>query len=301
MATHNGAPWIKEQVESIMSQEGVQVTLNVFDDCSTDDTECQIRGLSRTYSDIALHRYEHPSGSAGTAFLGAFTRIDARGFDYLALADQDDVWLNNKLMRAAEKLAGKPKAAGYSCSSAAFWSDGTIKLLRQNSHVRPLDYLFEGAGQGCTFVMRAHFFSEIQPLFKTHQRLFRAFHYHDWLLYLLTRARGRDWIFDDHPGILYRQHNKNELGARGTRLALTKRLNLIKSGWYRHQITTAIQIATHVMPSTDNARLVSFMKIYRREQSISRQLRVAHMILLHGRRRFRERLFVALCSLVGWI
>lgn len=301
MATHNGAPWIKEQVESIMSQDGVQVTLNVFDDCSADDTERQIRDLSRTYSNIEIHRYKHPSGSAGTAFLRAFTRIDARGFDYLALADQDDIWPKNKLMRAAEKLAGKPTAAGYSCSSTAFWSDGTTKILRQNSHVRPLDYLFEGAGQGCTFVMRAPFFSEIQPLFKTHERLFRAFHYHDWLLYLLTRARGRDWIFDDRPGILYRQHEKNELGARGTRLALTKRLTLIKSGWYRHQIATALQIATHVMPSSDKARILSFMKVYFREQSISRRLRVAHTILIHGRRRFSERLFVALCSLAGWL
>ena len=136
---------------------------------------------------------------------------------------------------------------------------------------------------------------------RTHERLFRAFHYHDWLLYLLTRARGRDWIFDDRPGILYRQHEKNELGARGTRLALTKRLTLIKSGWYRHQIATALQIATHVMPSSDKARILSFMKVYFREQSISRRLRVAHTILIHGRRRFSERLFVALCSLAGWL
>ena len=301
MASHNGAPWIRQQIDSILSQDRVDVTLHVFDDCSSDDTELQIRAISKQNSQIKIHKFDHPSGSAGLAFMQAFAMIDTHGFDFVALADQDDIWSQSKLIRAAEQLSAAPRAAGYSCSVIAFWSDGKTKLIRQNSAVRPLDYLFEGAGQGCTFVIRESFFSAIQPLFITHERLFKTFHYHDWLLYLIARAHGHDWVFDDIPCIYYRQHEKNELGARGTRIALTKRLNLIRNGWYRHQVTTAIQITNIFMPKDENAHVFSFNHLYSRSNSIFRRLRLARNVLLYSRRKFIERVVVSICSLAGWL
>jgi rhamnosyltransferase len=301
MASHNGAQWIQEQVESILSQTNVNVSLHVFDDCSTDNTELQLRTITRHHSRTEIHRYEQASGSAGLAFMRAFTRISINEFDFVALADQDDIWPNNKLSRAVERLTAAPLAAGYSCSAVAFWASGKTQLLRQSSNVRLLDYLFEGAGQGCTFVIRAPFFSTIQPLFAKHQSLFNEFHYHDWLLYLLARSHGHNWVFDEHPYILYRQHEKNELGARGTRSALHKRLNLVRKGWYRSQVTTALRIAGLFAKSNEVSEFLSFSQIFFRDQSIVRRLRIAQMALLHGRRRITERVFVALCSLAGWL
>lgn len=301
MASHNGAQWIQEQVKSILSQTNVDVSLHVFDDCSTDETELQVRTITRNHSRTVIHRYEQASGSAGLAFMRAFTRIRIDEFDFVALADQDDIWPNNKLSRAVEQLAAAPTAAGYSCSAIAFWPSGKTKLLRQSSTVRLLDYLFEGAGQGCTFVIRASFFSTIQPLFAKHQSLFKKFHYHDWLLYLLARSHGHNWVFDGHPYILYRQHEKNELGARGTRSALHKRLNLIRKGWYRNQVTTALRIAGLFAQNNEASHILSFSRIYFREQSPLRRFRIAQMAMLHGRRRFTERVFVAFCSLAGWL
>ena len=38
MATYNGGQWIAEQVDSILSQSGVEVRILASDDGSTDDT-----------------------------------------------------------------------------------------------------------------------------------------------------------------------------------------------------------------------------------------------------------------------
>ena len=301
MATRNGAPWIRQQIDSILCQDRIAITLHVFDDCSSDDTELQIRAISKSNSNTEIHKFDHPSGSAGLAFMQALTMVDARGFDFIALSDQDDIWIKSKLNRAVEQLAATPTAVGYSCSVVAFWSDGRTKTLHQNSTVRPLDYLFEGAGQGCTFVIRGPFFSAIQPLFNTHERLFKKFHYHDWLIYLITRAHGYGWVFDDFPSMHYRQHEKNELGARGTRHALTKRLKLIRSGWYRDQVTSAIEIANLFVPKNDSLKIRSFSRIYFREQSIYRRIRIAIAVFFYGRRRVTDRIIVSIFSLAGWL
>jgi rhamnosyltransferase len=38
LASYNGVKYIKEQVDSILTQEGVNVTLKIFDDGSKDGT-----------------------------------------------------------------------------------------------------------------------------------------------------------------------------------------------------------------------------------------------------------------------
>ena len=38
MATHNGQEHLAEQLDSILGQEGVEVSLRISDDCSTDNT-----------------------------------------------------------------------------------------------------------------------------------------------------------------------------------------------------------------------------------------------------------------------
>ncbi len=301
MLTHNGANWLEEQIRSITAQSSVQVSLHIFDDCSTDDTQQLLHALTSENHNVFRYRFDHPSGSSGKAFLKAFKACDIKTFDYVALADQDDIWLREKLSRAIGELAKHPHAVGYSCSALAFWSNGKTKHLHQNPHMKRLDYLFEGAGQGCTFVLRARFFREAQSLIAGHLPLFESFHYHDWLLYLIARAKDYAWIFDRTPWILYRQHGLNELGGRGTARAFVKRVNLIKSGWYRTQVATAAQIAALVAQDVPSVYLTSFCKILFSPHTMTRRVKVALFSLVNGRRRLSERLFVAVCALIGWI
>ena len=38
LASYNGIKYIKEQIDSILTQKGVNVSLNIYDDCSNDGT-----------------------------------------------------------------------------------------------------------------------------------------------------------------------------------------------------------------------------------------------------------------------
>lgn len=86
MATYNGAAFVEEQLESILSQLGPDDEVVIVDDCSTDDTVEVLRAVA----DPRIQLKEHPSNRGyAAAFESALT--GATG-DVLLLADQDDVW-----------------------------------------------------------------------------------------------------------------------------------------------------------------------------------------------------------------
>ncbi len=86
MATYNGAAYLQEQLDSILSQLGERDEVIVVDDGSTDATLDLLAAADDPR--IAVHRTERNLG-----YVGAFGRAlrEARG-DVLVLSDQDDVW-----------------------------------------------------------------------------------------------------------------------------------------------------------------------------------------------------------------
>src|SRR5579872_3268886 len=156
MAAFNGARWIADQLESIQRQENVQVRVVIRDDGSTDDTWRRLQALADG-DRVRVSASAMPSGSAAQNFFSLIRDNSAAGFDFVALADQDDLWEPDKLYRACRALA-QHRAAGYSSATRAFWPDGRERILRQVARPTRSDFLFEGCGQGCTFVMTAEFY-----------------------------------------------------------------------------------------------------------------------------------------------
>jgi glycosyltransferase involved in cell wall biosynthesis len=98
MATYNGGKFIREQLESILSQLPPDAEIIVADDGSTDDTLAVVESL----------------GDARIRVLPAETHLGAiynferalkvsRG-EVVFLADQDDVWLPGKVQKVSESL-----------------------------------------------------------------------------------------------------------------------------------------------------------------------------------------------------
>ena len=92
MATRNGEPRLAEQIASIFGQRGVELVLRVSDDRSTDGTVALLRQLGLARPDLHVEVREVGSGSAGANFKRVLATSDFTGFDYVALADQDDLW-----------------------------------------------------------------------------------------------------------------------------------------------------------------------------------------------------------------
>jgi rhamnosyltransferase len=297
LAAHNGAKWIVQQIETILSQQGVDIRLMVSDDGSYDDTLAKVRQLAADPR-VSIVAPPGPTGSAAQNFIWLIRNTRADEFDFVALADQDDIWHEEKLARASAAL-NRHGAAGYSCSVTATWSTGRRKTLTQMPRPRPLDFMFEGAGQGCTFVLQAHFFRRIQDFFSSHTAHLRGLHYHDWAIYALSRSWGLRWYFDAQSMVDYRQHEHNDTGARFSRSGIVRRLRLIHNGWYRGQMTAIARLCAIAAP--EDPRIANWMSLIMKPIGLTRQLKVAGVCLIDGRRRLLDRLVLLTAALGGWV
>lgn len=102
LCTFNGGRFLDAQMKSLREQEGVREIV-VVDDCSTDDTVSIVQRHAGRDRRIRLYRN---SGSLGVA--GNFERaIGLATSQWIALSDQDDVWLPEKISRLKSAWNGK--------------------------------------------------------------------------------------------------------------------------------------------------------------------------------------------------
>lgn len=299
LASYNGSPWIAQQIDSILNQVDVDVHILLLDDHSNDGTQELLMSLYGSNSKITILFSNSRSGSGGASFKQLFLIANISNFDYIAYSDQDDFWFPDKLSRGiyALKCSG---ASGYSSSVIAFWEDGKTKVLKQNARVRMADFIFEGAGQGCSFVLTSNAFKLIQQFCKSNTDLIDNFYYHDWLSYLLVRSSGFSWYFDPMPTLMYRQHKANDTGARSLGIkSIEKRLSLIRSGWYKKQVSLALTL--HARAGIFNIAISDFANNLSSKNSYLRKVYFAKFILCNGRRRLLDRLIIVFSCLLGWI
>src|SRR5438093_9922184 len=95
LAAYNGMQYIEEKVRSILDQKNVRVTLVVSIDASNDGTEEWFNKLAIHDSRVILLPHGFKFGGAAKNFFRLIREVDLSGFDCLALADQDDIWLPN--------------------------------------------------------------------------------------------------------------------------------------------------------------------------------------------------------------
>lgn len=298
MATYNGYPWIQEQLESILSQKSVDIYVLIRDDGSDDGTLDLLKKNYYERENIEIRYSKKSGGSAGNNFRSLYTECDLTNFDYVALSDQDDIWQPDKIKNAILVLENNA-ADGYSSAVEAVWPNGRKKVIQQSQRKSRNDFLYEGCGQGCTCVVRVDVFKKTSDFCKSNPELVETLHYHDWLLYLLTRVYGYRWVFDKKSYVKYRQHNKNEIGVRSGIFSAFMRFQKIRNGWLSKQIIAALKIAKTANPlfTPENARLI---KKYGKINYLARILLCNH-IYMYGRRRHSDRLILVLAALVGWI
>lgn len=296
LACYNGADWIGEQLDSILEQEGIELRLVVRDDGSSDTTRREITRF-QTDGRLRLCAECRPTGSAAQNFLTLIRDNAADGFDFVAFADQDDIWFRHKLARACRRLIASG-AAAYSSSTVATWPNGRMTLLCPGTRSTATDFLFEGAGQGCTFVLRADFYAQVRAFARAHPRLTQRAHYHDWVVYALARAWGYTWFLDPLPTLSYRQHGRNDTGARHTWAGVRLRFARIRSGWYREQLTAIAAICAAAAPQNG---LVRGWRSLLLAATRHRRLRLALFCLRGVRRRRVDNLIIAVAAIAGWL
>ncbi|HEY4214936.1 MAG TPA: glycosyltransferase [Steroidobacteraceae bacterium] len=297
LATYNGQPWIGPQLDSLLGQSGVDLRIVVRDDGSADETRGEIE-LRMADGRISCVPASTRTGSAGQNFFELIALNDAAEADFVAFCDQDDLWDHDKLLRACTALTDN-RFAGYSSAVAAMWSDGRRRVLRQCPRKTGGDFLFEGAGQGCTFVLRTSFYQRVRAFLLEHRPLCRTLHYHDWAIYALARTWDLDWCFDPHPTLRYRQHQGNDTGARKSLQGVARRIALISNGWYARQIAAVAALCSAARPGAGVA--LQWSELASARASVTRRLRIALFCLQKGRRRAADRAILVAAALAGRI
>ena len=122
MATYNGAPYLREQLDSILNQLHPEDELIVSDDHSTDDT----RSIIASYEDARIRLFTNP-GKRGHVQNFAYAIEHATG-EFIALTDQDDIWVENRLARMLDQLRSMPKYSLVVGDVTVFDSSGVLAI-----------------------------------------------------------------------------------------------------------------------------------------------------------------------------
>ncbi len=202
MAAYNGMRYIREQLDSIYAQEGVEVSLLVRDDGSTDGTQDLLQSEQEAGK---LCWYTGPNLRPARGFMQLLQ--DAPDAPLYAFSDHDDVWLSDKLRVAADAIGAEQGPALYFCQTQLV--DAQLRDLPQipiNPYLtygEALVYQFIG---GCTMVMNDALRKIVIGYVPQYLRM------HDLWIYDIALAVGARVVFDATPHILYRQHGGNSVG-----------------------------------------------------------------------------------------
>src|SRR5574344_1284030 len=99
LSSYNGEKYIKTLLDSVLSQENVDVDLLVRDDASSDTT---IDILQSYQAKKQLNLLQGENMGPARSFL--FLLQHSHDANYYAFADEDDFWEKEKLSVAIEKL-----------------------------------------------------------------------------------------------------------------------------------------------------------------------------------------------------
>lgn len=93
LCTYNGANFLQQQLDSILNQTYKHIELVIVDDGSSDGTKDILKQYAAKYEQIKLYFNETNIG-----FNANFQKaISFCSGDFIAISDQDDIWLEHKL------------------------------------------------------------------------------------------------------------------------------------------------------------------------------------------------------------
>lgn len=229
LAAYNGYQYLAQQLDSILSQT-VSVDIYISLDLSTDDSLKLIEDYTLRYPQVKMLNYGQRYGSAGSNFFRLILDVDFEKYDFVSFSDQDDIWFNTKIERAIHYI-NRDSLDAYSSNVTAFWSDGRTKLIKKNQSQTKFDYIFESSGPGCTFVMKKALVVDIKSSLSKRRELIDSLWLHDWYCYAFARSRSYKWFIDSASGLLYRQHDTNEVGANSGLKPFISRAKKILNGY----------------------------------------------------------------------
>jgi glycosyltransferase involved in cell wall biosynthesis len=205
IATYNGEKFIRQQIDSILSQSMPPFEVVISDDCSTDNTLDILAELMAKYPKLRIIKNKRNLG-----FVKNFEQaMRACSGDYIAICDQDDVWLQNKLERLVNAIGENflvHSDAALIDEKGEIFCDSFSKASFKNIKPTSITQLvLNGYVTGCTSMISREFLRSIDQFPET-------LDFHDRFVGFLAWKQGKI-AYCPEVLTLYRQHGSNVVGA----------------------------------------------------------------------------------------
>lgn len=218
MSTYNGEKYLREQVDSILGEDKIDVTLLVRDDGSKDNTVSILKEYVKEHDNIVLRNESNVGFIKSFGKLIDYAATEFIDYDCYAFADQDDVWLPEKLALGADCLSkldnNEPNL--FCCNSKIIDGEGkyTGKLFVENNVIFTKgNILTSNMLQGCSMIFN------YAAVLRYHSH--KQYGLHDRWMFFICKFFGTV-IYDHNPHFLYRIHGDNAIGGQNHKTPLQK-------------------------------------------------------------------------------
>ncbi|WP_455669615.1 glycosyltransferase family 2 protein [Phocaeicola sp.] len=295
MATYNGSKYIREQLDSILAQTLQDFELIICDDCSTDVTWNILQEYAKR--DTRFHIYRNIEN---LGFKKNFEKaISCCTGEFIALSDQDDIWLPNHL----ELLMGNIGNKMISCGNAELM-DAHGRLLNMTlDYQEGLDFVpekdflkaysvifFRSPYQGASMLIRREFLIKALPIPE-------IVAYHDAWFSELGCFYGGISFFRDVI-LLYRRHGHNVTGEKEVRRPKIR--SFIRHIRHSHSLKDRVGIVDNILErlpdlsSDEKDFLINAKAMFLRKKSIWGRLYNSIYELRHYK-------YIFSCDKIHWI
>ena len=213
LATYNGEKYIREQIESILSQTYSNIRLIISDDCSKDETRQILKEYEKKDKRVELYFQEKNLGYVKN-FEFLLTKVKN---EIYMLSDQDDVWLPTKIEHTYNKLKETNSDLVFTDLEVVNEKLETLypsfndymklsrKIKKYKNDYR-LQHLYNCVS-GCTIMSKKKFIDMMLPI-PTESK----YAIHDtWIATTVVNNGKVEYL--DEKTIKYRQHGKNQVGT----------------------------------------------------------------------------------------
>ena len=201
LSTYNGVKYVKQQIDSFLNQTYKNVEIIVRDDGSKDSTVKILKEYQNNYNNIKL------TVGKNLGFIKSFFELLKLGdADYYAFADQDDIWLPNKIELAVNSLNKLDDRKPNMAFSNVDYYDTEMNFMGHGEANKTYSFtnsLYECVSQGMTMVINQKARDMVLDNIPT-RCLF-----HDWWTYMICSSLG-EIAYDNTVTVKYRRDKKNQ-------------------------------------------------------------------------------------------
>lgn len=213
LSVHNGEAYLNTQLDSFLAQNYSNWTLVWRDDGSSDASRSIVRAFA-AHRGAGRCQEVDAETSACLGIAESYRRLleHVQPGAMVAFADQDDLWLPDKLRRAVVALGDIPAGTPALYCARQILTNNILQPIGLSPFLTApsgrLSALTQNIATGCTVVFNGKAFDLLMATQPPPPLIL-----HDWWVYLTVVTAGGVVCTDNRPALLYRQHNANAIGA----------------------------------------------------------------------------------------